>query len=741
MPDRLESWKEIAAYLGRTVRTVQRWTQGRGLPVRHLPGGGRPRVYAHESEIEAWLRVDVPEPRPQTVAVLPFQYLSGLAEERCFGDGLADDLINALARLPGLLVTARTSSFACAQLGLDAPAAGARLGAAWLIEGSVRSYGESLRVVARLVETRTGYQAWSEVFDRRLGDVLAVQDEIARAIAAALRLTLALPPRAAARPDLQAYDLWVQGRSLGQRFTPEAFARARACFETAIARDAAFARSQFGLAELLFLGVQFGLISAPDAPARPARRSARTELDEGCGEAQALKGVLLGLFQHDWAAAESAFRRALELAPGSASVHIHYAWHHLVPRLRLVEAHEEARLAVALDPLSPFTQARLGLVRLAARQYGPALESCRAALLLAPRLWPLHWFHATALLMHGREAEGLREARRICQQVRQPLVVGALPPRPAEEEEGAPAPAERKPAPAAPAARPRRGAATGERRGRRPRGATRRTHRREPLTTRAADPRFQAAAKMNPKPAGRGDGRGGDRAHGGATRPRGEGGPRAGGGKKTGGGEGEDGGALLYGLCGKKRKARSSWPSWNRPGPPRPAAAGGGRRRAAGGRQRAPDPAARPRPTRRRCTRRGRRAPGPPGLRAAGAAEPRDAPQPEPTPGAPSPATRRPRAPPRGRPARQARHARGARGGGRRRRGRQQGGGEATAGALVGEVHHVDALVADAGADVARDALLLLGQDAEAREARVDVHQRGQRDRRSGTRRGREYQK
>lgn len=261
--------------------------------MRHLPGGGRPRVYALPSEVEAWLRADTPGPRPQTVAVLPFQYLSGLPEERCFGDGLADDLINALARLPGLLVTARTSSFACAQLGLDAREAGARLGAAWLIEGSVRSYGERVRVVARLVDARTGYHAWNEDFDRRLGDVLAAQDEIARAVAAQLRVTLELPaPAPRPAPDLQAYDLWVRGRSLGQRFTPEALARARECFETALARDPGFARAHFGLAELLFLGVQFGLTGDPAAPARARTALQRAlELDERCRESQALRAA------------------------------------------------------------------------------------------------------------------------------------------------------------------------------------------------------------------------------------------------------------------------------------------------------------------------------------------------------------------------------------------------------------------------------------------------------------------
>ena len=431
MGERLDSWKDIAVYLDREVRTVQRWAVARGLPVHRLPGGGnRPRVYSHKAEIDAWMQAGAREPRADavSVAVLPFLNLAGAPEDQYFGDGLADDVINALVRVPGLRVTARTSSFAFTGRGKDVRQIGAELGAAWLIEGSVRRDGGRVRVSAQLIDAGTGYHTWSECYDRQLTDIFAIQDEIARAIARALRIELALkPPAPRPTSDLVAYDLWMKGRSISQRFTPAAFGQARECYEAAIARDPRFARPYFGLAELLFYGVQFGLTNSADA-ARRARHAIATslELDGGFGDAHALSGILHGILDYDWPGAEAAFQRAFELSPGSATVLIQHAWYYLVPRMRVAEALEEAAQAVALDPLSPFVRGRLGLVLVVARQYTRAAEECREAVRLAPGLWWLHWFYATVLLLQGRLVQGFGHARKVCDEIHQPLVIGAM---------------------------------------------------------------------------------------------------------------------------------------------------------------------------------------------------------------------------------------------------------------------------------------------------------------------------
>jgi serine/threonine-protein kinase len=428
--ERLESWKEIAAYLGREVRTVQRWATDRGLPVHRLPGGVRPRVFSTKPELDAWLQEGSPPKRPEpvSVAVLPFLNLTGRPDDQYFGDGLAEDLINALVRIPGLRVIARTSSFVFAGRGCDVHEIGRRLGAAWLIEGSVRRARKRVRISAQLVNTRDGVHAWSECFDRQVTDLFAIQDDIARAIASALQVTLAVggPVTRQAR-DVAAYALWVKGRSISQQFTPAAITQARQCFEDAIRRDPAFARPYFGLADLLFAAVQFGLVEPRDAlPQLHAAITRSLELDGSFPEAHALQGVIRGTLDYDWPGAEASFTRALTLGPGSASVLIAHAWFHLVPRRQIAQALDEAERAVALDPLSALVRGRLGLVRMAARQYGAAVEDCRAAVDLAPGRWWAHWFHGTALLLHGRLADGFREARRLYDEVHQPQAVGGM---------------------------------------------------------------------------------------------------------------------------------------------------------------------------------------------------------------------------------------------------------------------------------------------------------------------------
>ncbi len=428
MGARLNSWKEIAAYLGREVRTVQRWAQARHLPVHRLPGGDRPRVFAVKAELDGWLSAGGGDSHGEgaSIAVLPFLNLAGGEEDRHFGDGLADDVINELVRLPGLRVIARTSSFAFDSRGRDVREIGAKLGAGWLLEGSVRRDQNRVRVSTQLVSTKDGVHAWSGRYDRELTDIFAIQDEIARSIALALKVSLrsgATP----ATPDLVAYNLWVRGRTLSQQYTPETFGEARACYEAAIARDPSFARPHFGLADLLFYGAQFG-IAEPQEVIPRAREAILTslELDEGFGEAHAVLGVFRGLLDYDWAGADVAFRRALELGPGSAATLIRHAWYHLVPRMQIAQALEEAQQSVALDPLSPMAHGLLGLALVVARQPSRAVEACRTAVGLAPGLWWLHWFYGSALLLDNRIEDGLEQFWGVYERVRKPLIIGGL---------------------------------------------------------------------------------------------------------------------------------------------------------------------------------------------------------------------------------------------------------------------------------------------------------------------------
>ncbi len=430
MGDRLDSWKDIAAYLSREVRTVQRWSLSRRLPVHRLPGGDKPRVFALKSEIDGWLQIGRRGATAQapSVAVLPFANL-GSDDNDHFGEGLADDIINALTRIHGLRVTARTSSFAFRGKEGDVREIGARLKAATLLEGSIRREGDRLRVSAQLVGATDGYHLWSESYDRRLTDIFAIQDEIAQAIALALRLRLA-PEPIARRPteNLEAYDLWLRGRCIGGRYTPEAFAKARECYAAAIALDPSFALPYADMADSVFHAATFGMTASPEAAwqARDAVLKA-LELNDSLGDAHAMLGIVRGILEYDWPSAECCFQRALELSPGSAAVLMRHAWYSLVPQMRLAQALEEARQAAALDTLSPWMHSMLGLVLTVARDYRRAEEECRIAVELAPGLWFPHWFLGCALLLQGKLSKGFVHCRHVHECFpREPLVIGGM---------------------------------------------------------------------------------------------------------------------------------------------------------------------------------------------------------------------------------------------------------------------------------------------------------------------------
>jgi adenylate cyclase len=183
-PEVLQSWKDVSRYLNSDIRTLQRWERTRGLPIRRMPGGTKPRVYAIKSELDRWRRsgglhiaseapAGDPAPSP-SVAVLPFLCLNSDREDHYFADGLADDIITSLSRLPLLRVIARTSSFAFRDKEQDVREVGRRLKVRAVLEGSVCRSGSRIRVTAQLVDTADGGHLWSERFDRQLSDVFAV---------------------------------------------------------------------------------------------------------------------------------------------------------------------------------------------------------------------------------------------------------------------------------------------------------------------------------------------------------------------------------------------------------------------------------------------------------------------------------------------------------------------------------------------------------------------------------------
>jgi TolB-like protein len=292
---------------------------------------------------------------PRSVAVLPFVNLSSDPEQEYFSDGLSEELLNVLARIEALRVPGRTSCFAFKGRNEDLRAIGEQLSVANILEGSVRKSGAQLRITAQLVNTDDGYHLWSQTYDRKLDDVFAVQDEIARAVAAALRVTLGVAetPRLEGGTDnVRAYDLYLRARALLYQGGPAELQRAAENFRKAVALDPGFTLAWLGLRTVM----TNMLIYVPEKSAEARRQMAEADARVLAGApdawwAQALRGSQARL-AHDWAQAEVASRAAVAAAP-SSDVSAAASYASLLAAVgRVREAIDVARQARDTDPLS-----------------------------------------------------------------------------------------------------------------------------------------------------------------------------------------------------------------------------------------------------------------------------------------------------------------------------------------------------------------------------------------------------
>jgi serine/threonine-protein kinase len=301
-----------------------------------------------------------------SAAVLPFEDLSPAKDQAYFSDGLTEELITTLSQVPGLRVPPPSTSFQFRGRSINARDVGARLGVATVLEGSVRKSGDRLRVSAQLVSVRDGFQLWAQSYDRDLADVFSVQEEISRAIVAALRvrLTGGVDAGLASRPtaDLEAYEAYLKGRFAWNQRTEASLPEAVAWFEQATARDSGFARAWAGLADATLLLPSYASVS-PTVTWPRARAAAGRALTLDSTLADAWTSLAYGtmLYEWDWARAEDLFRRAIAADSNYATAHHWYA-DYLTGRGRLNEALREMRRAHELDPLSRIIGAELAWV-------------------------------------------------------------------------------------------------------------------------------------------------------------------------------------------------------------------------------------------------------------------------------------------------------------------------------------------------------------------------------------------
>jgi TolB-like protein/predicted Ser/Thr protein kinase len=329
-----------------------------------------------------------------SIAVLPFTNMSGVKEDDYLCEGLAEEIIDALTRIPGLRVIARTSAFAIGRMGLDVREAGARLDVGTILEGSVRRAGARVRVTAQLVSTSDGSHVWSERYDRELIDVLVLEDEIAQAIAARLRVELAgggrtQPPAVA---SAEAYTAYLEGRYYFARGTPDALAQAMACYERATSLDPGFALAYDSLAELYWYLGFFGNVPPREAFAVSTFHALRAlELDDGLAQTHALLGMLRKELDYNWPEVDRELRRARQLNPESPLVRLRYAISGLLPHGRVEEGLAEIEAMLRTDPLSLFVRWWGGIMAYLARRPEAMIAEGRHMIALDPHHFLGHW--------------------------------------------------------------------------------------------------------------------------------------------------------------------------------------------------------------------------------------------------------------------------------------------------------------------------------------------------------------
>jgi TolB-like protein len=468
---RLDSWKEIALFLHRDVTTVQRWEKQEGMPVHRHLHHKRGSVYALSAELDAWQQSrklpfeeerepapeaptdpegqqttvprgrrwfvvssaavalaalvtlayvaarthagDATRPKIRSLAVLPFQNLSGDPSQDYVADGMTEELIGRLSRIHGLRVISRTSTMHFKNTRLSVPEIAKMLAVNAIVEGSLVQEGHQIRVHAQLIRAATDEHIWAGEYQRDYQSILEVQEEVARNIVQQIELNLTPGERAllASRPaiDPEAYENYLKGRYYFSQRTEDALHKSIASFQQAITRDPAYAPAYSGLAEAnAMLGFRGGF---PSKDALSGARKAALkaiELDNSLAEPHASLAFIEETYDWDWPAAEREYKQALELNPGYAQAHNWYAGY-LTYTGRFSEGIAEAMRARELDPLSlPLNNALAGRL-LAGGRYDEALRQVQQTLELDAHFAPAHQTLGWVYLHMGKQDEAIGE--------------------------------------------------------------------------------------------------------------------------------------------------------------------------------------------------------------------------------------------------------------------------------------------------------------------------------------------
>ena len=367
---------------------------------------------------------------PPSIAVLPFANISEEAGNEYFCDGLAEEILNALAKIENLKVAARTSAFSFKNRQINVSEIGRTLGVNSILEGSVRRSGDRVRITVQLINTRDGYHLWSERYDRQIKDIFDVQDEITLAVVDVLKVKLLGEEKAAVlkryTDNTEAYELYLKGRFYWQQLSPDSQRRGIENFQRAIDIDPQYAPAYSGLSDCYSA---IGWIrSAPLAETFAKARAAATkalEIDPRLAEAYVSLGYVHFLYEWNWEQSDREFERAIAIQPNYAPIYLRRVmlWNARGEMDRAIADAEQAKL---LDPLAPNARLALGFTTYFARQYDRAIAELSDALETHPTFSPAHIAIGFCHDAAGRFSEAIESYQRARDLQRYPLTIAQL---------------------------------------------------------------------------------------------------------------------------------------------------------------------------------------------------------------------------------------------------------------------------------------------------------------------------
>ncbi|HTZ83683.1 MAG TPA: hypothetical protein VMB66_10850, partial [Candidatus Acidoferrales bacterium] len=448
--DRLDYWQEIANYLGREVRTVQRWEREKSLPVRRLSGDRddiQPRVFAYKSEIDAWVAKQSGQralpsdasaattltPRDSSllrVAVLRLENSGGSPETEFLSDGVSDSLITRLSQLASLRVISRTSVLRYKGQAIDPGAVGRELEVDAVLTGRMVTRGNALSISLELIDVRDNSVLWAGRYNRSIDDLVTVEDEISQSVAEKLEGKLTggshtlLPKRSKQNPE--AYRLYLKGRYYWNKRTGDAVKRGLDYFHQVIELDPVYGLAYAGIADSYSMMVFNNMISPRDGlPKARAAASRALELDESLAEARSSEAFVKLFYDWDWAGAEREFHRTFEVDPNYSIARQWYAME-LAALGRHEEAVRENERGLEIDPLSLSINSTSSLLLYFVRQYDQGLEQGLATVEMDPNFFASHFVSGLALEQKGHLEKAIVEFRASADlSGRWPLFVGA----------------------------------------------------------------------------------------------------------------------------------------------------------------------------------------------------------------------------------------------------------------------------------------------------------------------------